>query len=158
MRNQEAWGETSSFHYLMTEHAKQLDFNIESYQSLTFAHYVEQCSCVPYRHSKYFFGEYIDEEGKREIRCYSMYVRVLGIIEYIKADHQFFADNHAALHTNCQGNKLAVIDLARCYEVIKDDIMNKNGRNTLKFMNYEFDMKSSQTIPYEIGSIPEKSV
>lgn len=79
MDNQDAWSHASPFYYLQTQGAKQLLFNIEAYQGFTFGHYLEQEVAVPYRHPKYFFGEYIDENGVKETRMYSMYVRDMEI-------------------------------------------------------------------------------
>ena len=43
----------------------------------TFMHYVEETIGVDYRFCKEFHGEYIDADGSRSERMYSMYVRYL---------------------------------------------------------------------------------
>lgn len=154
MSNQDAWGVASPFYYIMENYGKQLDFNVESYKGLTFVHCIEQWVGVPYRHPKYFFGNYTNADGRTEVRCYSMYVRDLSVDEHTKTTHQFLIENKAALQTEWNGNKLTAVDLEKCYQVLKKDITEYNGVNTLQFDNYEFNYHADQTLPYEIGKIP----
>lgn len=155
MNNQDAWGVASPFYYLMKNGGKQLEFNVESFKGLTFIHCIEQWVKVPYRHHKYFFGKYVDENGVEEIRSYSMYVRDLGVYEHTKTTHQYLIDNGAAIETVWKDNKLTVVDIAKCYDVVGEDIINNDGKNNLFFRDYDFHYYSKQTMPYEIGAIPE---
>ena len=154
MSNQDAWGVTSPFYYLMKNGGKQLDFNVESYKGLTFIHCIEQWVKIPYRHHKYFFGYYTDENEDTEIRCYSMYVRDLELYECTKTTHQYLIGNDVAVETEWNGNKLTVIDIKKCYDVVSDDIINNGGKNNLQFEDYDFNYYAKQTLPYEIGRIP----
>lgn len=156
MSNQDAWGVASPFYYLMKNGGKQLEFNVESYKGLTFIHCIEQWVKIPYRHHKYFFGHYTDENGDTEIRCYSMYVRDLDLYEHTKTTHQYLIDNDVADETEWNGNNLTVIDIKKCYDVVSDDIINNDGKNNLQFKGYDFHYDSKQTIPYEISDIPKE--
>lgn len=157
MSNQDAWGVASPFHYLMKNGGKQLEFNVESYKGLTFIHCIEQWVRVPYRHHKYFFGKYTDENGDTEIRSYSMYVRDLEVYEHTKTTHQYLMKNGAALETEWKNNKLTVVDIAKCYEVVSDDIIHNDGKNNLNFKDYDFHYNAKQTLPYEISDIPTEN-
>ena len=117
MDNQDAWGPASPFRYLHTHGGKNLLFNVESYQALTFCHYVEQEVRVPYRHPKYL------------------------------------AENKAAKKTLWEENILTAVDLPASYPVIRDDILNNRGRNTLTFAGREPDLDAPQTIPFEVKGI-----
>ena len=110
---------------------------------------------VPYRHPKYFFGRYVDENGDEEIRSYSMYVRDLDVYEHTKTTHQYLIDNGAAVESIWNDNKLTVVDIAKCYEVVSKDIINNDGKNNLQFKDYDFHYDSKQTLPYEVSAIPE---
>ncbi len=154
MSNQDAWGEASPFFFFRTHKAKQLLFNIEAFQGLTFCHYVEQCAKVPYRHLKYFFGKYCDANGYVETRMYSMYVRDMDVMQEVCVTNEFLIKNGVAVLTEWDKNQLTVVDLNEAYPVLLKDIKENLGKNTLKFENYEFDLKKEQTVPYEIGKIP----
>lgn len=155
MNNQDAWGVASPFYYLMKNGGKQLEFNCEAFKGLTFIHCIEQWVKVPYRHHKYFFGKYMDADGNMEIRSYSLYVRDLDVDEYNITTNKFLVDNGAAKEIVWKGNNLTLVDIAKCYDVAKNDIIDNNGANTLGFKNYEFDFNCKQTLPYEVGNIPE---
>ena len=156
MDYQDAWGEASLFRYFHENNSKQLLFNIESYQGLTFAHYVEQCINIPYRHPKYFFGKYVDEKGKEEIRCYSMYVRDINVDSLCGIHNEFLIDNGVAKQTNWNKNVLTVVELGKSFEIIKNDMICNNGKNTLIFNNYVLDWTSKRTIKYEIGGLVDE--
>ncbi len=155
MDNQEAWGENSPFWYVLKHGGKQMNFNVEAYRSLTFAHCFEQWSKVPYRHHKFFFGKYTDELGNAEIRSYSMYVRDLEVSERIKVTNEYLLRNSVAKQAVWQGNILTLIDLQKCRVLLEEDIINNEGKETLHFDDYQFRYGEEQTIPYEIGWIPD---
>ena len=143
----------SPFRYLHTHGGKNLLFNVESYQALTFCHYVEQEVRVPYRHPKYFFGQYTDGQGFTETRMYSMYVRDLDVEAAVGIHNDWLAENKAAKKTLWEENILTAVDLPASYPVIRDDILNNRGRNTLTFAGREPDLDAPQTIPFEVKGI-----
>lgn len=155
MSNQDAWGAASPFYYFMKNGGRQLEFDVESFRGLTFIHCIEQWVKVPYRHHKYFFGTYRGENNETEIRCYSMYVRDLEVYEHTKTTHRYLMEHGAAAETVWNNNRLTVIDIAKCYEIVADDIVNNDGKNNLSFKDYEFHYHTKQTLPYEVSDIPE---
>lgn len=154
--NQDAWGHMSPFHYFRTAGAKQLLFNIEAYQGMTFGHYVEQEAGVPYRHPKYFFGKYIDWDGMEETRMYSMYVRDMEVEVECNIHNSFLIGNGVAKQAGWDGNVLTVVNLKDSYPVLKDDIENNNGTNTLKFRTGALDWGKGKSVPYEVKGISLK--
>lgn len=153
MDNQDAWSHASPFYYLQTHGAKQLLFNIESYQGLTFGHYVEQEVSVPYRHPKYFFGCYTDENGIAEKRMYSMHVRDIDMESGCGIHNDWLIEQSVAQKVMWDGNTLTIVDLQRSYSVIKDDMINNKGKNTLTFATGELDWEAEQTVSYEVKGI-----
>lgn len=153
MDNQDAWSHSSPFYYLQTHHAKQLLFNIEAYQGLTFVHYLEQEAGVPYRHPKYFFGEYVDADGTKETRMYSMYVRDMDFETGCGVHSQFLIDNGAACQENWLDNILTVVNLAEGCDIILKDIKENNGRNTLTFKEGGLDWTKERKVPYEVKGV-----
>lgn len=153
MDNQDAWSHKSPFYYLQTHHAKQLLFNIEAHQGLTFAHYIEQEVAVPYRHPKYFFGNYTDGEGITEKRMYSMYVRDMGFESECSIRNDWLISHGVAVRTEWEKNQLVVVDLEKSYPIICDDMTHHNGENTLYFAGEHLDWKKKQTLAYEVKGI-----
>lgn len=153
MSYQDAWGQASIFTYFKDHNSKQLLFNIEAFQGLTFGHYVEQCVDVPYRHPKYFIDKYKDANGMEEVRMYSMYVRDIDISSACGIYNKFLIDNNVAKQTEWQNNKLTVVELGKSYPIIENDMLNNGGKNTLKFENYDFSWTNKKTINYEISDI-----
>ena len=154
MDNQDAWGEYSVFTYLKNVKALQLNIGIESFQGLTFAHYVEQCANVPYRHLKYFFGNYKNAEGVSEVRMYSMNVRDMDVSTGVALKDSFLLERGCAGKFDVSGVSFTVIDLNKSYPFIYDDIVNNNGAETLYFNSGCLDWSKGKTLPYEIGTIP----
>lgn len=155
MTNQDAWGPASPFAYLLEHNAKQLLFDIEAYQGLTFVHYVEQVIDVPYRHPKYFFGEYTDARGITEVRMYSMYSRDMELTTDVGATNKYLIEKGCANQIIWNELTFTNVDWQAAYPVIYDDILNNNGKDTLYFENYTFDLSKPKTLEYEIGKIPE---
>ncbi len=153
MSNQDAWSDAGPFTYLRDNNGKQLFFDIEAHQGITFGHYVEQCVDVPYRHPKYFFGEYTDKYGVTEKRCYSMYVRDLEVVQEISITNDWLVSLGVAKHDQVDGIDLTVCNLAQAYPFIVKDMRENNGANTLKFENYELDWKKGKTLAYEVKGI-----
>lgn len=153
MDNQDAWSHGSPFYYLQTRGAKQLLFNIEAYQGFTFGHYMEQEVHVPYRHPKYFFGEYTDENGMTETRMYSMYVRDIDVECELGVHNDWLVKNGAAEQTEWEGNMLTTVDLQKSYSLIRKDMVESNGMNTLTFTSGGLDWDKAQTISYEVKGI-----
>ncbi|MBR5953187.1 MAG: AAC(3) family N-acetyltransferase [Pseudobutyrivibrio sp.] len=153
MNNQDAWGDAGPFTFLRDNHGKQLFFDIQAHQGITFGHYVEQCVDVPYRHPKYFFGSYTDKNGVTETRCYCMYVRDLNVMQEISITNEWLIENGVAAGTESHGLTLTYCDLAKAYPLLYNDMKNNNGANTLSFENYELDWSKEKTIPFELGGL-----
>jgi len=150
MQNQDAWGHCSPFEFLKEVEAKELFFNIDVHQGFTFGHYIEQCTDVPYRHLKYFIGEYTDAAGKTETRMYSMNVRDMDVETWISTTSDFLVEKGVAVADIWQENALTLVDLAASYPVVYADLKENQGLNTVAFNNgYSLDWSRGKTVPYE---------
>lgn len=133
MDYQEGFGPGSVFEYMYEKKAKALVIGLPTLSGLTFIHYVEQCVGVPYRYSKPFTANYIDENGNEGVRTYCMYVRDLDknpkhinsfrplgeILEKLNVSQTYF----------CNDVEFHVVDLESMYEVTKIDITLNDSRN-----------------------------
>ena len=150
MDNQDAWSHSSPFYYFQKNGAKWLLLNVEADHSLTFAHYLEQETHVPYRHPKYFFGNYTDENGNTEKRMYSMHVRDLEVESHCAVRNDWLVEKNVATRVIWEENEIILVDLQKSYPVIFDDMVNHNGINTISFTKGRLDWNAKQTVPYEV--------
>ena len=72
-----SFGEYSVFDFLYKKKAKLLCIGNTQVCGFTQTHYAETIAKVPFRFEKNFKSEYIDLDGKRSVREYSMFVRYL---------------------------------------------------------------------------------
>ena len=79
LQNRDAFASDSPFAYLHRHGGKMLLFDVSLQRGFTFMHYVEESVHVPYRYLKAFRASYIDANGQKDERIYTMYVRDLSI-------------------------------------------------------------------------------
>ena len=136
---------------------KELDLNVTATRSMTFKHYVEQSVRVPYRYPKYFLGNYTDENGITEERCYSMYVRDLSVELEPAQTNEFFNEGGAGKQVIFKGLSISSIELDKAFELLKEDLLNNGGRNVYTFSNYAIDW-SFDTKRYEVGFWKDRKI
>lgn len=151
MDNQDSWGVGSPFAFLHKKGGKELSINVDANKGMTFKHYVEQSTQVPYRYKKYFMGDYTDIDGNTETRVYSMYVRRLEVILEPSQTTQFFVDGGCAKKTEFRGMELSAIELKGAYELLRDDLISNGGHNVYAFTDYEIDWSTPCDDSYEIA-------
>lgn len=131
LNNKDSFSEDSPFAFLKHNHAINLIIDVSLKNSFTFMHYVEQCSnCVDYRFIKKFRGEYIDKNGTRSQREYSMFVRKLDldVISTIDRIEPVFLSNKVEDIINVNSSSIKRIDLFKAYEIVLDDIKFNHSR------------------------------
>ena len=139
--NKSAWGADSPFGYITRICGKQLMLGATMWNSLTYVHYVEEQIGVPYRYLKDFTGEYIDEDGSSSVRIYQMNVRDLSLDIKITSENfaPAFFEANALVTQDFDGVSVSVVDLAKAYPIIEDDIRN-NASGT--FCSYKPKLKT----------------
>ncbi len=84
-----SFGRNSIFGFMDRHHAKHVMLDVNFNRAFTFLHYAEEkVSNLCYRFIKDFTGEYIDENGKKTIKTYSMLVR--NLLVGVKVDMTLF--------------------------------------------------------------------
>ena len=133
MDYQEGFGQASVFDYMYKKKAKALVIGLPTLSGLTFIHYVEQCVGVPYRYSKPFTANYIDEDGKEEMRTYRMYVRDLDKnpqhINFFQPLGEILEQLNVSKTYFCNDVEFHMVDLEGMYEITKIDITLNDSRN-----------------------------
>lgn len=152
MENKIAWGEDSPFAYMHHNHAKNLLLNVSLERCFTFTHYVEQCLKAPYRYLKDFVGTYIDDEGNKTQRTYSMFVRDLDIDSKQVTPDNCLDEAGVAVTKEFDHNTLKLVELEKAYPVVVDNYLNHNGSDWYDFGDYVIDWKAGQTHPDDLKS------
>ena len=124
----DSFGADSIFGWFYAIGAKNLFINIDYSDSATFCHYVETCNLVPYRFSKEFTADYINEEGTRSSKTYSMYVRYLDrdliSLGYILFNE--FGQRNIEKKSYVGNSFIKLIDMKQACDAIDDNIKNNS--------------------------------
>ncbi len=150
MNNKTAWGEDSPFGYLHRKGGKNLLFHVTMERCFTFTHYVEQCIGAPYRYMKDFRGTYVDADGNRSDRIYTMFVRDLEIDSKQVTPDDCLDRAGAAVSAEYDRHPLKLVDLKKAYPVIVDNYLHHNGDEWYDFGEYVIDWNAGQTHPDHI--------
>lgn len=140
MENRDSFGQDSPFAYLKKVRAKNLFIDVSYQNSFTFAHYAEEWEGkVPYRYVKAFTAGYIDEQGRKEERTYSMFVRDLDKNVYVTIDpmEKQFVEDGAVQTYRINGVDFRLLDLDKAYVLMKEDIIYNRSRNLCTYDGQE---------------------
>ena len=148
----DAWGEDSPFAWLHRNGGKMLLLDVSLQRAFTFMHYVEESVRVPYRYFKNFCGEYIDADGTKSVRGYTMYVRDLSIPVEEYLPDSFLEEAGAMRGQSCGNLMFKVIDLAKAYDAVAEDLRRYNGTNCYQFENYAIDWNGGATHEDDLGN------
>lgn len=124
----DSFGADSIFGWFYAIGAKNLFINIDYSDSATFCHYVETCNLVPYRFSKEFTADYINEEGTRSSKTYSMYVRYLDrdliSLGYILFNE--FGQRNIEKKSYVGNSFIKLVDMKQACDAFDDNIKNNS--------------------------------
>lgn len=131
LNTKSSFGDNSIFDVLYKKNAKLLCIGNTNVSGFTQTHYAETIANVPYRFEKNFKSEYIDLDGKKSIKEYSMFVRYL--------DYKIEADVFQEVYE--EWIKLGIIqkkeidwlhiaqtDIKRGVDFFVNDLINNMGR------------------------------
>ena len=136
MNNTDSFGIDSPFNFLKEKNAKNFIIDVTLEHCFTFVHFVEEHSgVVKHRYVKDFQADYIDENGNKSRRTYSMFVRDLDLdvqttIDPIEED---FVKSGCSKRFSINSSNILMVKLGDAYEVILNDIVNNNSRKVCKF-------------------------
>lgn len=149
MNNMDGWSEDSPFGYMYMHNTKMVMLDVTDGECNTFEHYVEKRLDVPWRYNKIFEGYYIDENGVKDIRQYSMFVRDLDIESTQNTDESLYTDNGLLKIVYMGEIPIRMIELRNSYEYIANDLKSEKN-HIYQFENYTPDWEKGHTHPEEI--------
>ena len=134
-----SFGIESPFTYCRERNAKNIFIDVECQHSFTFVHYVEEMEGITYRYLKDFTADYIDENGVKTTRTYSMNVRDLSedIFITIYPFEEDFKKIGASRRFNANGIPMKVIKMGDVYPIIADDVRNNRSRKICTYTSQE---------------------
>lgn len=135
----DAFGPDSIFEYLAQKHAKNVLLDVPMNNCFTFLHYVEQKTGlpIPYRFTKEFTGEYIDEKGITTTKTYSMFVRDLVLFKshcYDPLEQEFLRTGLAEKIIINDLTMIIIPDLNNTIPCIKEDILFNQSKKVCTFL------------------------
>lgn len=126
----DSYDNDSPFQYMLENNAKCVIVGTDYRHAYTFVHFVEKKETVPYRFTKFFYGNYIDENRIVSEREYSSYVRDLKIIinEKFNRIGTIMEKRGVSKKQVINEQSFITIDVAASYSIIAEDICyNKCG-------------------------------
>lgn len=135
MGNKHSFGMDSPFGYCLGNHVKQIILGTDYVHALTFVHYAEAVCNVPYRFAKSFTGTYVDVNGEESVRTYDYAARKLevGTTEIFNNIGLELEKQSVSKKIMIEGIENYVIDLAKSFPIICDDIVNNKCKNIYDF-------------------------
>lgn len=134
LENIDSWGADSPFAYCQHHpgQAKFVNIGINNRgEGFTYMHYVEQLCNVPWRFNKAFEADYIDEEGRRETRTYTMFVRDLSYNKETVCSEKFLSDNGLLKKVELPWGNLKLVDIFAATKVFRYEMLVNQGKNIL---------------------------
>lgn len=136
MNNSDSFGADSPFAFFRKMNVNNYIIDVVLEHSFTFAHFVEeQSGVVNHRYIKDFVGNYVDENGNREKRTYSMFVKDLDMnvettIDPIQEELiQLGAEDIIKINSS----EIKHIKMGEAYPILLNDILNNNSRKLCHF-------------------------
>ncbi len=147
----DSFGEDSIFAWFEKVNAINLFLGMDG-GGETFIHFCQERENVPYRFIKDFTAEYIDKDGNKGIRTYSMFVRYLDkLSENYEAEAltELLKKYHINKDTMLHNTILRTIDMKSAYKAVKNDILYNNSLRTCIYWDNEHIVNAGKDM-YEL--------
>lgn len=134
--NKDSFGPDSPFAYLERVDAVNITIGIPTGKSFTLVHYIEEKVGIPYRYIKDFTAEYIDENGVKTTRTYSMNVRDLDmdVVMLHEAHDQLLEERQAIEKKDINGVRFEIGRLSKMLPPFEEDV---KYNHSLHICNYK---------------------
>ncbi len=128
-----SFGPGSPFAFLLERKAALIAIDLPLNDAITFAHFTEEATGVPYRHHRLMRIRYTGTDGHTGDRTFSLYAKKAGHhmdfsqLEYM-AEHDGAITNH-----DLNGSKAFRLDLPWVHSIIEHDIRSNDARRIHEF-------------------------
>lgn len=142
MTNVSSFGNDSPFAFMVEKGYRNLFIDKDLEHSFVFVHYVEQSVGNLYHHYRYlkdFTADYIDENGVRSKRTYSMNVRDLDmdVTNVIYAFEDEFIEKGIMSRFYLNEIEYKVIELKEAYPIMAEDVRHNRSRRICSYIGQD---------------------
>ncbi len=140
MENHSSFGIDSPFTYMLEHKFRNLFIDKDLQHSFVFVHYVEETvGPVPYRYLKEFTAGYTDENGKSDVRSYSMNVRDLDLdVENVIYAYEPEFEEKGIMQRFCINDlEYKLIELDGAFPIIAEDIRHNRSRKLCTYIGQD---------------------
>ncbi len=133
LKNIDAWGGDSPFAFLLHQYEKakflSIDINNEG-EGFSFVHFVEQALLAEHRYHKKFTGYYINENGEKALRTYSMYVRDLKLNVKTVCTEKFLK-KHGIIKKYTDVFTVKLVGIREAYNAFWEELSLNEGKDII---------------------------
>ncbi len=155
LNNKSSFGPDSPFAFLHDQSAKMVIVGMGLQEAFTFVHYVEECERVRYRKEKKVKVRYVNAEGERSVRNYTIFAKRSGMTMNLAPLEKELSSVMEYEEQN--GVPIRVIPLQKAFEVIREDIRNNKARSLVQFRWSFFFRDLIKTVLRRTGSYRTKT-
>ncbi|MCK9612635.1 MAG: AAC(3) family N-acetyltransferase [Bacteroidales bacterium] len=146
IRNKSTFGEGSVFAFLHSNNAKMLMIDVDMQHSFTFAHYVEECEQVFYRHYKKYNIRCLQENGGIREEEFLFFEKKAGVSNTLNNLEQHFIEGKITQTFLINSIPFLLTDLGKAFDYIQMEIKNNKARNLYYFSPKDFIKQKIKSI------------
>lgn len=140
------FGSDSVFAFLHQNKAKMLIIDVDLQHSFTFAHYVEESQSVSYRKFSKLKYKSLDKKGGIHEEKLFIYSKKRGVVNTLNNLESLFIGKGAMQVQKINNSTFLLVDLAKAYDLISDDIKRNKGRNLYRFDKVEYIKRTVKAV------------
>lgn len=148
IRNKSTFGQDSVFAFLHRNNAKMLMIDVDLQHSFTFAHYVEECERVPYRHYKRYNINCLNEDGSISKQEFLFYKKKAGVSNTLNKLEEPFVQEKITQSLFINKIPFNLVDLGKAYHYIQMEIRKNKARNLYVFNIQDYIKQQIRKIIY----------
>lgn len=128
-----SFGPGSPFAFLHERKAALIAIDLPLNDAVTFAHFTEEATGVPYRHHRPIRIRYTGPDGHTGDRTFSLYAKKPGHhMDFSQLEYMAEHDG-AIIHSNIDGSRSFRLDLSWVHSIIEHDIRSNHARRFHEF-------------------------
>ena len=125
---QGSFGPASPFAFLLERKSFLIAIDLPLNDALTFVHFTEEVTSVPYRTHRSMRMRYTDRDGKNSDRTFTVFAKKPGHHIELSALEPLLEKAGALTRGEVDGSRFIRIDLSKAHEVIAHDITSNKAR------------------------------
>lgn len=146
IHSKSTFGSESVFAFLHHNKAKMLIIDVDLQHSFTFAHYVEESHKVPYRKFLKLTYKSSNEKGELHEEKLMVYSKKRGMLNTLNNLETLFIERGAMQIQKINNSNFLLVDLAKAYDLISDEIKENKARKIYRFDKLEYTKRTLKAV------------